>query len=183
MMKHVGFGVCFSFLMGLTGASYASEFTDQDAKNLIYDFSQVATCSYAESPDDFHSVKVVENDNENIGQYGERFAVAWYGDVGCYGGSGSSSWQISFVGIGVGSGAFVDLENPPVGILFFEVSSISLNDSGNIVVEGKRYNPREGSGNQDFVKKTAVFNREGELLESILHIDGEDYPESELDTY
>lgn len=47
-----------------------------------------------------------------------RYAVLWSGDVGCAGGSGSSSANITIVGIGGGNGLFVDSAHSSPQITF-----------------------------------------------------------------
>lgn len=161
----------------------AAEFTEHDAKRVIYDLSQAVTCANVESPEEFHAVKVIDNEDDLIGQYGERFAVVWYGDLYCGGGSGSSTWQLSFVDIGVGSSPYVDLQSPPVRLLYLDVFDVSLNNEDELIVEGERYDPREGSGNQDFVRKKTAISVNGEVLEEIVFIGGEAYQESEFDLF
>nr|WP_289072757.1 hypothetical protein [uncultured Halomonas sp.] len=136
-----------------------------------------------ESPEEFHAVKVIDNEDDLIGQYGERFAVVWYGDLYCGGGSGSSKWQLSFVDIGVGSSPYVDLQSPPVRLLYLDVFDVSLNNQEEVVVNGERYDPREGSSNQDFVNKKTAVSLTGEILEKMIFIDGVGYQESELDDF
>lgn len=170
-------------LAGAYSSAQASQFTEDDAVQVVATFAEAAACASDLDSDDFPVVKISEaEDPELMGHYGERYAVAWVGDLGCEGGR-AATWHISYVGVGVANLPFVDLETPPITLQFIDVHSLEVNEDDNIVVKGQRYDFREGSGNWDFIDKTAVITPSGDLLESLVHVDGETHIESDVTDY
>lgn len=56
-----------AFAAGISFTTHASDFTNDDAKELMFDFSRVATCSDPEGPDKFHAAKIIESEDELLG--------------------------------------------------------------------------------------------------------------------
>ncbi|MGY4878985.1 hypothetical protein ACLUEY_14030 [Vreelandella aquamarina] len=156
----------------------ALAFDLQDAKQMIADFSHISSCGKAyEDLDSLHAVEI-SDESEVVFDYGRRFAVAWQTDIECSGGNGATGWYISFVGVGAGSSGFLDLYTDPIRLPFLKIDLMTLNEEGNIYAVGEAYDPREGSGNWDFVGRILVIDKEGRILESKYSIEGKMYDES-----
>lgn len=150
----------------------------QDAKKMIADFSHISSCGESyEDLDSLHAVEV-SDPSEVVYDYGRRFAVAWQTDLECSGGSGGAGWYISFVEVGAGSSGFLDLYTDPIWLPFLKIDLMTVNEEGNIYTVGEAYDPREGSGNWDFVGRVLVVDKEGRVLESKYSIEGKMYDES-----
>ncbi|WP_447553968.1 hypothetical protein [Vreelandella sp. EE22] len=165
-------------VLAVSSGQQAWAITENDVKNVMFDFATAATCSDAMSPDDFYTVQVVEpEDIEIMRSYGAQYAVAWYGDLYCSGGR-TSTWQISYVGIGVADSPFVDLSLQPIHIDFVGVDSIDIDKNENLRVTGVAYGP-DSQSHWDTVEKRATVSQRGELISSEMLIDGSWVNESE----
>jgi len=77
------------------------------------------------------------------------FAVLWSGDIGCLGGSGTSSTHIALVKVGVGGTYYVEPMQSSPAIQFNSpvryIERIVGNTSDTLILEGKSFGPNDSN--------------------------------------
>lgn len=124
------------FVMGLAGN--AAAFNEGDAAKMVKEYSKLVACQAEDSK--YQAAKVVGS--ADASGMGDRFVVYWEGDVGCMGGRGTVSPQLTVVEIAAFDTPVVlpDYKMPELDLAW--VTKFSAKN-GKVFIQGVAYGPKD----------------------------------------